>query len=235
MQDGAVFEGEQLVSVLQNLSVYQRLVSFLERMNVWESLLYFLLDKNIRKADQFTEKELVESLVEELSGDDSMIVGAVRSCRWRADCYEVDVAVKGKAQVSTTLGPQVPLINEYRSALRLFPQVRQFLHGTFSIVDQTPSEQASEIEAENWKEMVQVVRNESFKGSHHQRYKGLGEMNPEQLWDTTMNPENRTLLQVKINDAEAADEMFTTLMGDKVEPRREFIQNHALEVTELDI
>ena len=50
-----------------------------------------------------------------------------------------------------------------------------------------------------------------------------------------MNPENRTLLQVKINDAEAADEMFTTLMGDKVEPRREFIQNHALEVTELDI
>ena len=88
---------------------------------------------------------------------------------------------------------------------------------------------------ENWKEMVQVVRNESFKGSHLQRYKGLGEMNPEQLWDTTMNPENRTLLQVKINDAEAADEMFTTLMGDKVEPRREFIQNHALEVTELDI
>ena len=90
-------------------------------MNIWESLLYFLLDRNIRKADQFTEKEFVEELFEELSDDDSMIVGALRSCRWRADCYEVDVAVKGKAQISTTLGPQIPLINEYRSAIRLFP------------------------------------------------------------------------------------------------------------------
>jgi DNA gyrase subunit B len=60
-------------------------------------------------------------------------------------------------------------------------------------------------------------------------------MNPEQLWDTTMNPINRTLMQVTIEDAEKADDIFTTLMGDKVEPRRDFIQSHALEVTDLDI
>ena len=232
--DGRELANDELVTVLQNLSVYQRIVSFLGRMNIWESLLYFLLDRGIRKADQFTEKDFVESMVSELASDDSMIIGPVRSCRWRADCYEVDVAMKGKAQISTTMGPQIPLINEYRSAIRLFPEIKAYLKGSFTIIDVAQTD-ATPVHAENWEEMVQAVRSESFKGSHLQRYKGLGEMNAEQLWDTTMNPDNRTLLQVTINDAEAADEMFTTLMGDKVEPRREFIQNHALEVTELDI
>jgi DNA gyrase subunit B len=119
---------------------------------------------------------------------------------------------------------------EFRKLLEIYAGLETLRKTPYRV--KTPNR---ELEIHRPRELFRFLMDEAQKGLTIQRYKGLGEMNPEQLWETTMNPEGRNLMQVTIDDEYTADELFTTLMGDRVEPRRGFIQSNALDVRELDI
>ena len=119
---------------------------------------------------------------------------------------------------------------EFQKAVELYKGLEDTLAAPF-----VSGENGSSVEVQTREELLEKVLTAAKKDLTIQRYKGLGEMNPEQLWETTMNPEKRTLLEVRIDDAVETDEIFTVLMGDAVEPRRKFIEDNALDVRNLDV
>jgi len=120
---------------------------------------------------------------------------------------------------------------EFADLVNSYDGIKKYMGAKFKFT----KEKKDPREFETLKDFSQFILEDGKQGAYIQRYKGLGEMNPEQLWETTMNPENRTLLQVKIEDSIEADQVFSVLMGDAVEPRRQFVEDNALNVRNLDV
>ena len=144
----------------------------------------------------------------------------------------------GDASLLHVTGPQPAAFSpdllkspDYAQLLEAHGEIAALHKGPCTVIDGG----GKETEVKTLDELLQLVMEQAKDGATLQRYKGLGEMNPEQLWETTMNPETRTLLKVTMEDAVGADEMFTVLMGDAVEPRRDFIEKNALDVVNLDV
>ena len=145
---------------------------------------------------------------------------------------EIEVEINGKTMKLQSIALDGMDVYEYSALLKQYNSLRKVMGSqTLKLTNGGDPE----IEIAHWDQLYGRLLEIGRKGVEIQRYKGLGEMNPDQLWETTMDPEARTLLKVMVNDAVEAERIFSTLMGDQVEPRREFIEANALKVKNLDI
>jgi DNA gyrase subunit B len=147
------------------------------------------------------------------------------------NCFKLVCATRTNGSKSQTIIDREFLISaEYKEIKRLFNELTSIGVPPYAVENGDQQAQLRSLT-----EVLKYIMEGGKKGQYIQRYKGLGEMNPDQLWETTMNPETRILLQVRIEDAVEANDIFSTLMGDEVEPRRKFIEDHALTVKNLDV
>jgi DNA gyrase subunit B len=218
--------GQALLELLRAGLEFQRLFGKFVRRGVPAPILRELLRRKFRGTTRgITHAEIGETVVAAASAVNGYDV-SVHPSENAAEGNIVTIAGPPTVSFSTELLKSP----DHGALVDLWEKVAPVAKGPTALVEGESERAVGSLE-----ELLRVALEKSRAGASFQRYKGLGEMNPEQLWETTMNPETRTLLRVTMEDAVAADEMFTVLMGDAVEPRREFIEKHALDVSNLDV
>ncbi len=233
-----------LYLLIGNLSDYYTVIRSMERKGIRAELAEMLIKTCAQNKKFLQDEDLMTSL------KNSFIARGheVGALTWNddLDVFEILVTLSVKGNGGAEMGgfgqkPSKPIkigrglisSKDFQTCLALSKQFNKYDEPPFAIYGSDKKNLLTVVD--NKEKLLNYMLEEGKKGIGIQRYKGLGEMNPDQLWETTMNPEKRTLLQVKIEDAVETDEIFTILMGDEVEPRREFIQSNALEVGTLDI
>ena len=239
-------KGHNLYLFLGNLSQYMIALEGMERRGIPPEFIERLIKEGLEDRSFLEDKQKMTKLQETLS-QDGYRVGEVLWNEERND-YNMEVFPSDRAQESddtSTTGRKTPrsiLISRgfiyskgYQDLVVIGKKIFRYDHPPFEIQNRVKNDGEEPVIIGDKNALLHHLVNSGKRGMLVQRYKGLGEMNPEQLWETTMNPEKRNLLQVQIEDVVDTDEIFTVLMGEEVEPRREFIQNNALEVSILDI
>ncbi len=223
---GKTIKGKALLPVLKRLSAYGKLIEWFKRRRKDPQILAYLMKKKISK-EFFKKKENLFDLVEIMKRKHTDIKDTEilfdeehesYSVRLRRHNYKIDLDCN-------FIGSP-----EYKELAELYKVIRELGESPYIVVTRD-----GEKEFDRSRDLYDYVMSLAKKGLSIQRYKGLGEMNPQQLWETTMDPEKRTLLKVTVDDSVLANEIFTTLMGDQVEPRKDFITRHALEAQNVDI
>jgi DNA gyrase subunit B len=226
---GVRLTGRKLAPLLDKLSQYNYLRSKLINRGYQGALIDVLLQKKVRFKSGFEEEQKIRALKE------IMVKKGFKSPELVKDeehnLFELVLTYRHNGQEKTnTINWDLISSVEYKSLFTLHKEIGQLQNSPILV-----SSKGKETMVNSGGELLQHILALGKEGLSIQRYKGLGEMNPEQLWETTMNPQTRTLLQVKIEDAVEADEIFSVLMGDQVEERRRFIQDNALMARNLDI
>jgi len=225
---GAEIAGPDLEKMLQRMISHQKLVQTLERRGYPGEIVEALVAAGADR-EYFADREKLDALAVSLSRP-TRTVSVQRDEEHTRFSLHIDDRSSGYPR-QHIFGFDFASAAEYRALLAN----RRDMPAIAGDLVVTASDESAEVKLKSIDELIEYFITAGKKGVAINRYKGLGEMNPEQLWETTMNPEVRTLLQVRAEDHTEADLMFTTLMGDQVEPRRKFIEDNALDVKNLDV
>ncbi|THB64575.1 MAG: DNA topoisomerase (ATP-hydrolyzing) subunit B [Desulfovibrio sp.] len=226
--NGVAFKESQIVDLFNAIRFIKSRLEEAENMGLGREMILAFLD---------FERKLVPTGFDQGEHDDFTAFMAERGFTIDYMVQEDDIERRIYLLITdaegrvTRLGSEFFNAKLYRQTYEALADIRKMCGGLTFTMQKGENEQ----DVDDIFELLDTVLLEARKGISIQRYKGLGEMNPDQLWETTMNPDNRTMLKVNVDDGIEADELFTKLMGDKVEPRREFIERNALKVQELDI